>query len=75
MTEQSKFADAEAIFSGRLRGNQLMLSGRNLGPDEMRLLWQSSKMTGVTWLDLDDNRLGDEGVKELAESENENYGP
>jgi hypothetical protein len=67
MTEQSKLDEAEAIFSGRLRGNQLMLSGRNLGLDEVRPLWQSSKMAGVTWLDLDDNRLGDEGVKELAE--------
>ena len=26
-----KFKDAEELFSGRLRGNQLMLSGRGLG--------------------------------------------
>ncbi len=67
MSKTAKFATAEAIFEGRMRGNQLMLSSIHLGPEEARLIWQSAKMEGITWLDLDDNRLGNEGVKELAQ--------
>ena len=67
MSEPVKFATVEDIFNGRLRGNQLMASGIHLGPEEARLLWNSPKMAQVNWLDLDDNRLGDEGVKDLAE--------
>ena len=50
-----------------MRGNQLMLSGKGLTPEEARLLWQTPRMREVSWLDLDDNNLGDQGVKELAE--------
>ena len=57
---------AEDIYKGRLRGNQLMASGIPLIPDSARLLWASSRMLEVTWLDLGDNFLGDEGVEELA---------
>jgi len=67
MSGTVKFATAEAIFAGRMRGNQLMLSSISLGPEEARLMWQSAKMMEITWLDLDDNRLGDAGVKDLAE--------
>ena len=62
-----KFKDVESLYKGRLRGNQLMLSGLSIGPEEARLLWDSPKMQEVTWLDLDDNRLGDLGVQGLAE--------
>ena len=62
-----KFKDVESLYEGRLRGNQLMLSGLSIGPEEAQLLWDSPKMQEVTWLDLDDNRLGDEGVKALAQ--------
>ena len=57
---------AEDIFKGRLRGNQLMASGVPLTSDSARLLWASNTMSKVTWLDLGDNELGDEGVRELA---------
>ena len=60
---------AEDIYKGRLRGNQLMASGIPLTPVSARLLWASTTMTEVTWLDLDDNQLGDEGVRELANCE------
>ena len=69
MSEPVKYETAEAIFNGRLRGNQLMASGIHLGPEEARLLWKSPKLTEINWLDLDDNGLGDEGVKDLAECE------
>jgi len=62
-----KFKTANEIFEGRLRGNQLMASGIHLDHVDARLLWNSKRMEGVTWLDLDDNKLGDDGVKELAE--------
>ena len=62
-----KFKDVDSIYEGRLRGNQLMLSGLNLTLDEIFLLCNSSKIEEVSWLDLDDNRLGDEGIKVLAE--------
>ena len=52
-----KFEDVESIFEGRLRGNQLMLSGLSIGPEKANLLWDSPRMQEVTWLDLDDNRL------------------
>ena len=67
-TMNVKFKDAETLFEGRLRGNQLMLSGRGLGPGEARLIAETARTEEVTWLDLDDNRLGDEGVKLLAAS-------
>ena len=60
---------AEDIYKGRLRGNQLMASGIPLTPGSARLLWGSAKMTEITWLDLGDNQLGDEGVSELADCE------
>ena len=67
MNENSRFENVEAIFEGRLRGNQLMLSGKGLTPEEARLLWQSPRMQEVSWLDLDDNNFGDQGVQELVE--------
>lgn len=67
MSDDSRFESVEAIFEGRLRGNQLMLSGKNLTAEEARLLWQAPRMLEVSWLDLDDNDLGDQGVKELSE--------
>ncbi|NIQ03485.1 MAG: hypothetical protein GWM98_26525 [Nitrospinaceae bacterium] len=69
MVERAKFTDVEAIFEGRLRGNQAMLSGLGLTVEEARLLWQAPRMQEVSWLDLDDNQLGDEGVAELAQCE------
>ena len=62
-----KITGLESILEGRLRGNQMMLSGLGLTPAEARLLWQSPMMREISWLDLDDNRLGDEGVSDLAE--------
>ncbi len=67
MIQREKFADADSIFEGRLRGNQAMLSGLGLEPEEARLLWASPRIQEVSWLDLDDNALGDAGVAELAE--------
>jgi len=69
MTINRQFDTAEDIFAGRLRGNQLMASGIALTPDVIRLLWTSETMKEITWLDLDDNQLGDEGVRELADCE------
>jgi hypothetical protein len=66
MVQRTQFKDVESIFEGRLRGNQAMLSGLHLTVDEARLLWQAPRMKEVSWLDLDDNRLGDEGLAELA---------
>ena len=63
------FTTGEDLFSGRLRGNQLMLSGQGIEPEAARLLWESEKMKAVSWLDLDDNRLGDEGLVELSQCE------
>jgi len=67
MIQREKFADVDSIFEGRLRGNQAMLSGLGLEPEEARLLWASPRIQEVSWLDLDDNALGDAGVAELAE--------
>ena len=69
MAQRPKFTDVESIFEGRLRGNQAMLSGLGLSADEARLLWQSPRLKEVSWLDLDDNLLGDAGLAELAECE------
>jgi hypothetical protein len=67
MSKNSRFENVDEIFEGRLRGNQLMLSGKGLSSEEARLLWQAPKMQEVSWLDLDDNDLGDQGVQELVE--------
>ena len=67
MAQRPKFTNVESIFEGRLRGNQAMLSGLGLTAEEARLLWQAPRMQEVSWLDLDDNQLGDEGLGELAE--------
>ena len=69
MKANTKFNDADDLFAGRLRGNQLMLSSLGVGPETARLLWKSPRMQEVTWLDLDDNRLGDAGVSDLANCE------
>ncbi|MEK9629154.1 MAG: hypothetical protein VW455_09030 [Nitrospinota bacterium] len=61
-----RFENVEMIFEGRLRGNQLMLSGKDLSAEEARLLWASPRMKEVSWLDLDENALGDEGVQDLV---------
>ena len=66
---REKFNAAEELYEGRLRGNQLMASGVDLLPEEARLLWSSERMKEVSWLDLADNKLGDQGVKELSECE------
>jgi hypothetical protein len=66
MSENGRFTKVEEIFEGRLRGNQLMLSGKGLTPDEAQLLWQAPRMQEVSWLDLDDNNLGDQGMEGLV---------
>lgn len=70
MATREKFTDVEALFEGRLRGNQAMLSGLGLTPEEACLLWRTDRMLEVSWLDLDDNKLGDEGIGDLAVCEN-----
>ena len=67
MTVNTQFNNVEEIYEGRLRGNQLMASGIALMPEDARLLWASEEMRDVTWLDLGDNNLGDEGLRELAD--------
>ncbi|MAX16832.1 MAG: hypothetical protein CMH73_01485 [Nitrospina sp.] len=67
MNENCRFKKVEEIFEGRLRGNQLMLSGKGLSLEEARLLWKAPRMLEISWLDLDDNNLGDQGVHELVE--------
>ena len=66
MSQETRFKNVDMILEGRLRGNQLMLSGKGLTPEEASLLWGSPSMTEVSWLDLDDNKLGDEGIQDLA---------
>tara|TARA_B100000686_G_scaffold353757_1_gene460680 strand:- start:2218 stop:2670 length:453 start_codon:yes stop_codon:yes gene_type:complete len=66
MSDQ-KFKTAQEIFEGRLRGNQLIASSIAMNPQDARLLWGASLMESVTWLDLDDNCLGDQGLRELAD--------
>ena len=67
MSDNCRFSDAEEVFEGRLRGNQLMLSGKGLNAEEAQLLWQSPRMKEISWLDLDDNNLGDQGVQDMVE--------
>ncbi len=67
MSKNCRFENVEEIFEGRLRGNQLMLSGKGLNVEEARLLWQSPRMQEISWLDLDDNNLGDQGVQDMVE--------
>ena len=67
MNENSRFKSVEEIFEGRLRGNQLMLSGKGLSAEEARLIWQSPRMREISWLDLADNNLNDQGVHDLVE--------
>ncbi|MBT5986888.1 MAG: hypothetical protein HOG74_09865, partial [Nitrospina sp.] len=64
---KTKIQNAEDIYEGRLRGNQLMASGISLTPESARYLWSSVRMVDVSWLDLADNQLGDVGLIELAE--------
>ena len=66
MSLKTRFENVDMIFEGRLRGNQLMLSGKGLTSEEARLLWESPVMKEVSWLDLDDNQLGDEGIQDLV---------
>ena len=63
---KNQIQTAEDIYEGRLRGNQLMASGISLTLDLARLLWISEKIKNVSWLDLADNQLGDDGLIELA---------
>ncbi len=70
MNETMRFGSFEELVEGRLRHNQLMLSGMGLTPDEARLLWESPRLLEINWLDLEDNRLGDAGVADLAASPN-----
>ena len=65
MSQDTRFENVEMIFEGNLRGNQLMLSGKGITAEEARLLWGSPRMKEVSWLDLDDNKLGDEGIQNL----------
>ena len=67
MMNKTEIHNAEDIYEGRLRGNQLMASGIPLTPESARYLWSSIRMVDVTWLDLADNQLGDIGLIELAE--------
>ena len=66
MSQKARFENVDMIFEGRLRGNQLMLSGKGLTAEEAKLLWESPRMEEISWLDLDDNQLGDEGVQDLV---------
>ncbi len=70
MTEETRYKSFEELVGGRLRGNQLMLSGIGLTAEEARFLWESPRLLEVSWLDLEDNNLGDQGVSDLARSEN-----
>ncbi|MCA9484117.1 MAG: hypothetical protein KC553_10310 [Nitrospina sp.] len=70
MSQETRFATFDEVVAGRIRGNQLMLSGAGLSPEEARLLWNSPRLLEISWLDLEDNRLGDEGVIELASCAN-----
>ena len=69
MAQRKQFKDVESIFEGRLRGNQAMLSGLGLTTEEARLLWQTPRMQEVSWLDLDDNQLGDAGLADSSPSD------
>ena len=66
MSQKKRFDNVEIILEGRLRGNQLMLSGKDLTAEEAKLLWESPKMKEISWLDLADNNLGDEGIRGLV---------
>lgn len=69
MKMKIQFKSVEDLFAGRLRGNQLMMSSLGVDAGTAGLLWKSPMMKAITWLDLDDNRLGDDGVGELADCE------
>ena len=56
MAEGKRFENVDMIFEGRIRGNQLMLSGKYLTAEEAKLLWESPRMKDISWLDLDDNK-------------------
>jgi Leucine-rich repeat (LRR) protein len=66
---REKFDSVDIIYEGRLRGNQLICSGVDLVAEEAQLLWSSEQIKGVSWLDLADNKLADQGVKELTKCE------
>jgi hypothetical protein len=69
MKKNIQFKSVEDLFAGRVRGNQLMLSSLGMDTGTARMLWKSPMMKEITWLDLDDNRLGDDGVGDLANCE------
>ena len=49
------------------RSAVFVLSGKGLNAKEARLLWQSPRMMEISWLDLDDNNLDDQGVQDMVE--------
>ena len=51
MAEGARFENVDMIFEGRIRGNQLMLSGKYLTAEEAKLLWESPRMKDISWLD------------------------
>ncbi len=69
MSDAIRFSSFDEVVAGRIRGNQLMLSGAGLTPDEANLLWKSPRLLEISWLDLEDNKLGDQGVIDLSQSE------
>ncbi len=39
MSQKTRFDNVEITLEGRLRGNQLMLGGKDLTAEEAKLLW------------------------------------
>jgi len=68
MVDGVRFKTFDELVKGRIRGNQLMLSGMGLTAEDAALLWASPQLEGISWLDLEDNALGDAGVAGLARS-------